>query len=136
MKRMLAALGAGALLTLLLSVNTPFISAQTPATLRAYRQSHEAEIINEFADLLAIPNVASDAPNIRRNATKLVEMMQQRGITAHLLDGNGPPAIFGELKAPGATRTVAIYAHYDGQPVDAAKWASPPFTPTLRDKPI
>src|SRR5689334_10856474 len=114
MKRILVALGSGALLALQLSANVPFISAQTPANLRAYRQSHESEIINEFAELLAIPNVASDAPNIRRNATKLVEMMQQRGITARLLEGNGPPAIFGELNAPGATRTVAIYAHYDG----------------------
>ena len=28
----------------------------------------------------------------------------------------GPPAVYGELPAPGATRTLVLYAHYDGQP--------------------
>ncbi|MFL6213714.1 MAG: M20/M25/M40 family metallo-hydrolase [Blastocatellia bacterium] len=121
-----AALAAGAL---------PSVTAQSP-NVRAYRQAHESEIINEFVELLSLPNVASDTASIRRNAAKLIEMMQKRGIAARLLEGNGPPAIFGEIKTPNASRTVAIYAHYDGQPVDTARWASPPFTPTLRDKPL
>jgi len=111
--------------------------AQTAGSnIRQFRQKHEVEIINEFVQLLAIPNVASDTPNIRRNAAKLIEMMKRRGIDARLLEGNGPPAVFGELRTPGATTTVGIYAHYDGQPVDASKWASAPFKPTLRDKPL
>ena len=108
----------------------------TDSTIRLYRQKHEVEILNEFVELLAIPNVASDTPNIHRNATKLIDMMKRRGIAARLLEGKGPPAVFGELKTPGATTTVGIYAHYDGQPVDASKWASEPFKPTLRDKPL
>jgi acetylornithine deacetylase/succinyl-diaminopimelate desuccinylase-like protein len=40
------------------------------------------------------------------------------------------------LKTPGATRTIGFYAHYDGQPVDPSKWASDPFKPTLREKPL
>jgi acetylornithine deacetylase/succinyl-diaminopimelate desuccinylase-like protein len=109
---------------------------QTVSRVREYRQAHEAEIIREFVDLLSIPNVASDAPNIRRNAAKLIELMTRRGIEARLLEGNGPPAIFGELKTPGATGTIGFYAHYDGQPVDATKWTSDPFKPVLRDKPL
>ena len=31
-----------------------------------------------------------------------------------------PPAVYGELRTPGATRTIVMYAHYDGQPVDPA----------------
>ena len=46
----------------------------------------------------------------------------------------GNPVVFGEIKAPGATRTIVFYAHYDGQPLDPKEWATPPFTPTLRDK--
>jgi acetylornithine deacetylase/succinyl-diaminopimelate desuccinylase-like protein len=97
-----------------------------------YREAHESEIISEFADLLSIPNVASDDTNIRRNAAKLIEMMSRRGIKAQLLEGGGPPAVFGELKTPGASRTIGLYAHYDGQPVDASKWATDPFKPVLR----
>ena len=36
----------------------------------------------------------------------------------------------------GAPKTVVIYAHYDGQPVEPERWASPPWTPVLRDGPL
>ena len=119
-----------------LSVATSVARPQASPRAREYRRAHEAEIITEFVDLLSIPNVASDIGNMRRNAARLIEMMGSRGIEARLLEGNGPPAIFGELKATGATRTIGFYAHYDGQPVDESKWASDPFDPVLRDKPL
>jgi len=87
----------------------------------------------ELAEFLAIPNVASDTANIRRNAERLAEMMRQRGITVRLLEESGaPPVVYGELAAPGARRTLLVYAHYDGQPVEPAHWASDPWTPVLR----
>ncbi|MFN0120130.1 MAG: M20/M25/M40 family metallo-hydrolase, partial [Blastocatellia bacterium] len=44
-----------------------------------------------------------------------------------------PPVVYGEINVPGATRTLIFYAHYDGQPVEPAKWAGgDPFAPTLR----
>jgi len=63
-------------------------------------------------------------------------MMTARGITSRLLESpsGGPPAVYGELRAPGATKTVVFYAHYDGQPVDTTQWATPPWRPVLRDK--
>jgi acetylornithine deacetylase/succinyl-diaminopimelate desuccinylase-like protein len=108
------------------------------AAIDRYRRSHEVEILTEFRDLLAIPNLASDSVNIRRNAAAVVAMLQKRGVTTQLLESpaGGPPAVYGELRTPGATRTVVLYAHYDGQPVEAAKWATPPWTPTLRDGPL
>lgn len=104
----------------------------------AYTAAHQGDILGEFTDFLAIPNVATDTLNIRRNAAALVKMMQRRGIQSRLLDSptGGPPAVFGELRAPGATRTVVLYAHYDGQPVDSAAWATQPWHPVLRDGPL
>ncbi len=100
---------------------------------RAWREAHEARIIRELADLLAIPNHAADRVNIRRNADHLVRMLEARGIAARRLEVEGsPPAVYGELRVPGAARTVVLYAHYDGQPVDSARWSSPPWTPVLR----
>src|ERR1019366_6980252 len=96
------------------------LSAQsvTPAV-RAWRQQHEAEIVRELADLVAIPDVARDHANILKNAAMIRTMLERRGIAARILDnGDAPPAGFGELRAPGATRTIGLYAHYDGQPVN------------------
>ena len=116
------------------------VSAQTADPLRdkvrAYRKTHDVEIVRELSDFLAIPNLASDKTNIRRNAEHLLGMMQKRGITARLLESpsGGPPAVYGEVASPGATKTVVFYAHYDGQPVDTTQWTTPPWQPVLRDK--
>src|SRR5262245_12711377 len=56
------------------------------STVRDYRRAHERQILDEFTRLLAIPNVASDAPNIRRNAQFILEMMQRRGLNPRLLE--------------------------------------------------
>jgi acetylornithine deacetylase/succinyl-diaminopimelate desuccinylase-like protein len=98
--------------------------------------SKRAGLVRQFAELLAIPNVASDTANIRRNAEYIAAQLQSRGVEARLLEGDGPPIVFGELKAPGARRTVAIYAHYDGQPVDPSQWATPPWSPVVRKAPV
>ena len=108
--------------------------AQSPV--RDYRRAHERQILDEFTRLLAIPNIASDRENIRRNAQFILEMMQRRGLNPQLLEGktnDTPPAVYGEWKTPGAVHSIVLYAHYDGQPVDPKQWtASPPFQPTWR----
>jgi len=112
--------------------------AQLPV--RNYRRAHERQIIDEFTQLLAIPNVASDKENIRRNAQFIFEMMQRRGLNPQLLEAKSkdtPPAVYGEWKVAGATHSIVLYAHYDGQPVDPKAWtASPPFQPTWRSGPF
>jgi len=102
---------------------------------RTYRAANESAILHEFSDFLAIPNLASDAVNIRRNANHLVAMLERRGVRARLLEVPGsPPAVLGELNTPGAKRTLVLYAHYDGQPVDLSQWENGPWSPTLRSK--
>ncbi len=107
----------------------------TPAV-RSWRQQHEAEIVRELAELVAIPDVARDHANILKNAEMIRALLERRGIAARILDnGDAPPAVFGELRVPGATRTIGLYAHYDGQPVNPPDWATPPFQATLRAAP-
>lgn len=123
-----------ALIFTIIVATSAAVLAQTPV--RDYRRAHERQIIDEFTRLLAIPNIASDTPNIRRNAEFIREIMERRGLRPQLLEGNTPdvpPAVYGEWKVPGATRSIVLYAHYDGQPVDPKQWtASPPFQPTWR----
>jgi acetylornithine deacetylase/succinyl-diaminopimelate desuccinylase-like protein len=104
---------------------------------RQWRQQHERAIVGELATLLAIPNVSSDRPNLQRNAELIARMMEQRGIKTRLISApEANPIVFGELATPGAMRTLVFYAHYDGQPVNASEWTTPPFEPVLRDKPL
>jgi acetylornithine deacetylase/succinyl-diaminopimelate desuccinylase-like protein len=108
--------------------------AQVAQEVRSYRLVNEDRIVRELTEFLSIPNVASDTPNIQKNATRLVEMLEARGIETHLLPiGGRGPVVFGKLTAPDAQRTVIFYAHYDGQPVDPAAWTDgKPFEPVLR----
>ncbi len=111
--------------------------AQTnPAALAArhWRQEHERAIVDEFVTLLSVPNIASDRANIKRNAELIQKLMEKRGIASRLVSiPEANPVVFGEIKTPGAERTIVFYAHYDGQPLDPKEWTTPPFQPTLRN---
>ncbi len=113
--------------------------AQSPETLkiRSYGTENADKIVREFSEFLSIPNIARDTTNIKKNAAAIMDMMQKRGLkNVQLLSPNtagAPPAVYGEVKVPGATRTLIFYAHYDGQPVNSAQWAAglEPFNPKL-----
>lgn len=126
------------ILTLLVCFN--LFAGDIKEKVRSYRAANERKILNEFINLLSIPNVASDRLNIGRNAGALVQMLKARGLTTTLLDAedpNAPRAVLGELKIPGATQTLVFYAHYDGQPTDSTKWTqSKPWQPVVRTNSI
>ena len=110
--------------------------AEVPAVTAAHqwRQTHEHAIVQELTTLLAIPNIATDQPNIRKNAALIQAMIEKRGIKSRLLEYPGAsPVVYAELLNPEAKLTAVFYAHYDGQPLDPKEWASPPFEPILRN---
>lgn len=108
---------------------------------RAYRAAHEQELMAEYREFVGLPNVDADQPNVRRNAGFLLAMMKRRGLAAELLEGKTAatnPAVFAEVRVPGATRTVIFYAHYDGQPVNPKEWAEglDPWQPVFLTAPV
>jgi acetylornithine deacetylase/succinyl-diaminopimelate desuccinylase-like protein len=106
---------------------------QTPNAVREWRLANEKAILTEFTELVRLPNVASDTLNIRKNGERIRDLLAQRGVEARLLESApAPPVVFGEILTPGATRTIIFYAHYDGQPVDAKQWSTPPWEPVMR----
>ncbi|KAA3440609.1 M20/M25/M40 family metallo-hydrolase [Rufibacter hautae] len=116
----------------------PSLQAQT---IPAYVSKNDRRIMEEYIRFLSIPNVSADTLNIRKNAAFIQEMMVSRGIKAELLSGTTPgvtPAVFGEIKTPGATKTIGFYAHYDGQPVNPKQWYAgvEPFKPVLITAPL
>ena len=123
-------------LLLLVLLSVPVFAQTTQEKVREYRRANEHQILREYLDFLSLPNVASDTKNINRNAARIMEMMQQRGLTPRLLEGptgDTPPAVYSEWKTPGAQRTLLFYAHYDGQPTDPKQWTnSLPWQPVFR----
>jgi acetylornithine deacetylase/succinyl-diaminopimelate desuccinylase-like protein len=113
-------------------------AADLRSTVRSWRAAHEKEIVGELMDLLALPNVATRVADVERNADRLTEMLKRRGFAVSRLTAapGTPPALLGDLRVPGAKRTVVFYAHYDGQPVDQKGWLSDPFKPLLRTGPL
>ena len=108
-------------------------AADLKTSVSAWVDAHQKAIVGELLEALAIPNVAADKPNIRRNAEHLRAMLARHGFTPEILETTGNPLVYGALNVPGATRTVLFYCHYDGQPVDPPKWNQPdPFTPVVR----
>jgi acetylornithine deacetylase/succinyl-diaminopimelate desuccinylase-like protein len=103
---------------------------------RAYREANEAAIVEQLADWLSIPNIAYHS-DMSRDIEALVGMLERRGIETRVLETPGVSYVFGELRVPGAEKTVMFYAHYDGQNVDPSRWVGhEPFEPVLRDGPL
>lgn len=121
---------------MLLVATTSIPASAQPGTRASVRQwvaANQQAVVAELVELLSIPNVAADVPNIRRNAEHLRGMLERRGFAAELLETDGNPLVYGELRVPGATRTLLLYCHFDGQPVAPAGWQQKdPFTPVLR----
>ena len=119
---------------LILSVVSVSLNAQIRPPVERYIAERQNQILGELVSVLSIPNVASDKPNIRRNAELLRDMLTRRGFSAEILETDVNPLVYGELKVPGALRTILWYAHYDGQPFDAKLWKQESaFKPILRD---
>jgi acetylornithine deacetylase/succinyl-diaminopimelate desuccinylase-like protein len=129
MKRCLVLAG----LVAALSVPTPAQTNDAALAARRWRQNHERAIIDEFFSLLSFPNIAREKSDIQKNADYIKGLLEKREIPARLVSVEGSnPVVFGEIKTPGATRTIVLYAHYDGQPLDPKEWTTPPFQPMLR----
>jgi acetylornithine deacetylase/succinyl-diaminopimelate desuccinylase-like protein len=123
------------LLTVMVVLPGMALAQNTQEKVREYRFAREHLILSEYFQLLSLPNVASDIPNIRKNAEFIAEMMKQRGLQPRLLEAttpNVPPAVYAERKVPNAQRTILFYAHYDGQPTDPKQWtATQPWQPVF-----
>ncbi|NBC64381.1 MAG: M20/M25/M40 family metallo-hydrolase [Bacteroidetes bacterium] len=119
----------------LLFSSTIFAQTKAVETTREYRNQYAHSILETHFEFIRIPNVASDLPNIRRNASAIMAEFEKRGAEMELLtlpnQPEVPPVIYGEINTPGADRTLIIYVHYDGQPADPANWTHSPWEPIL-----
>ncbi len=103
-----------------------------------YRIAHEAQIVGQLDELTRIRSVATEPAGLAAAADRLQTFLKERGFDAMQLSTapGMPPVVFGQVRSPGARRTVVFYAHYDGQPVTPSQWSSDPFIPVMRSGPL
>jgi len=124
-------------LPLLILLAAPALGSDAIEAAREYKTHNGPRILRDFAKMLALPNVASDHANIRRNAGMIRAALEKRGVRSELLTlPDASPIVYGMLARPGAKRTLGVYLHYDGQPVDPAKWTNSPWKAALYTRAI
>lgn len=103
---------------------------------RMHKDQRGWEVIRDFAALLEMPNVTGNVDDLRANAEELARRLEQKGASMEVVEIDGAsPVVIGELRTAHPTATLGVYVHYDGQPVDASNWTSPPFAATLATEP-
>ena len=95
--------------------------------------SRRRAIVLGLVDFLRLNSVSQEPDKVRATGHWLAAAMRARGLEGRLLETGGNPAVFGERRVPGATRTVLIYCHYDTKPIPLAGWLQPdPLEPVFR----
>jgi acetylornithine deacetylase/succinyl-diaminopimelate desuccinylase-like protein len=90
-------------------------------------------ITESFVDFLRLHSVSQEPDRVRATGEWLAAKMRARGLEGRVLETGGNPAVFGERRVPGATRTVLIYCHYDTKPIPPKGWLQPnPLEPVFR----
>ena len=81
------------------------------------------------------PSISAQRVGLPEMATLVEQVLRETGFEARQLPtSTGVPLVYGELRSPGAERTLLIYNHYDVQPPEPLEeWVTPPFEPTVRD---
>ena len=82
-----------------------------------YIDAHADEFVADLQTLVRQPSISAQDIGLRECATLVRDMMHQDGLPAefHELE-QGPPVVFGHLRAGRPTKTMLCYSHYDVQP--------------------
>jgi acetylornithine deacetylase/succinyl-diaminopimelate desuccinylase-like protein len=102
-----------------------------------------ADELNRLFALLRVPSVGAlpeHAPDMQVAADLVADEIRRAGGSVATHPGTAFPFLVGEVPPSDGRANptrVLIYGHYDVQPVgDLARWASPPFEPTIRGEHI
>src|SRR6266849_6057539 len=114
------------------------LRAATTADLKPIQAEIEKrhdESVRRIQDWVKQPTIAAENKGINEGCDLMMRLLRDAGcdqVTKCPTDLH--PGVFGTLDA-GAPKTLAVYIMYDVKQVDPAEWSSPPFIPTLVDKP-
>lgn len=114
---------------------TTFSSAQvlSPSELQELAYEKTLAFIPEYLEFISLPCDAHYPELLEPNIQWLEHAFTKRGFRTKRLPTEGIPILLAERLAKGADKTLLLYMHVDGQPVDSSKWDQPnPYQPTLK----
>ena len=99
-----------------------------------YVDEHAQDFIALLQKFCHQPSIAAQNLGIREMVALLTEELGNIGITAEVIETEGNPIVYGELKGENDQKTISFYNHYDEMPVDPVdEWISDPFGAEIRD---
>lgn len=95
--------------------------------------------LSRLFDFLSIPSISTDQAykaECLRAAEWASGQLTGIGFTSRVAETTGHPMVVAHRAAPGASRHVLFYGHYDVQPPEPLDlWQTPPFEPRLEEGP-
>jgi acetylornithine deacetylase/succinyl-diaminopimelate desuccinylase-like protein len=94
-----------------------------------YIDDNKDQMIADLQRLVRQKSISSSGEGVQECAELLASMMQDVGIDAQVMQTEGLPVVFGQIRADRDNApTLLIYTHYDVQPADPEDaWDSPPW---------
>jgi acetylornithine deacetylase/succinyl-diaminopimelate desuccinylase-like protein len=90
-------------------------------------------IVTSFVEFVRLESVSQEPAKVRATGEWLAGQLRARKLDGRVLETGGNPAVFGERRVPGATRTLLLYCHYDTKPIPLNGWLQPnPIEPVFR----
>lgn len=106
---------------------------QAPAQPVPIPESLLKKSLEDFHDLLALPNDAHNPQDLEANMAWLEKAFTGRSFHVRRLPTHGIDLLFAEKRTNGSHPTILFYLQVDGQPVDPTRWQqATPWTPTLK----
>jgi len=103
---------------------------RSDASLESYITATRPRFEQLLAEMVEIPSISMDpsrSSDMRRMAAFAVQLLQDQGAEARIVETKGNPVVVGGWKDNRAHPTVTIYNHLDVQPAQEPEWRQSPF---------
>ncbi len=101
----------------------------------AYVDKRFDDFVADLSEYARVPTISAQNKAYEEGAAATVRLLERAGArTRRMPVPGGPDLVVGEVVEDPRLPTIALYNHYDVQPVDPLnEWKSEPFLPEVRD---
>ena len=102
----------------------------------AYADKRFDDFVADLSAYGRVPTISAQNQAFEEGAAATVRLLERYGVRARRLPvPGGPDLVVGDVIQGPDLPTIALYNHYDVQPVDPLdEWTSDPFLPEVRDR--